>query len=158
GVGRGVGGRGDLASLELAHELVDRDSAVDDVLAVVAGVVPTAGHVERVVAAGSATGRVLGRAAHRVVALVRRDSDVAGRPRVPGPAAVQDRDAVALRVVELERVLAHRGVFGCIDVKRMARLTIRAQREAGTAAAVATEVDGVHVLPGSGVDAPRGRG
>ena len=53
-----------------------RDAAVDDVLAVIAGVVPAAADVQRVVAAA-----VL-RARHRLVAGVGRDADVAGRPVV----------------------------------------------------------------------------
>ena len=76
-----LGGRGDLGPLERAQQLVDRDAAVDHVLAVVARVVPAAADVERVVAdarAGTGTTRCRPGWARR-----RRDRP-AGRTRAAG--------------------------------------------------------------------------
>src|SRR5690606_25376539 len=68
-------GEGRLAPLVQAHERVRRAAAVDDVLAVVAGVVPAAADVQEVVADA-------GLAGHADVALVRLDADVTGRAAV----------------------------------------------------------------------------
>ena len=97
------------------HQLPGGERAVDDVLAVVARVVPAAPHVEGVVAGA-------GQAGHRRVALVGRDAEVSGRPRV-GVADVLrlDRDAAAVVVEVRERVPAQACRRGSSrDVERLA--------------------------------------
>ena len=78
----------------MLHELGDGDAAVDDVLAVVAGVVPAAADVEGVVAHA-------GLAGHDGVALVGGHAQVTGRPAVAGPQVVSYREAAALGVTAI---------------------------------------------------------
>ncbi len=99
--------------LVLVLQHPDGEAAVDDVLAVIAGVVPAAAGVERVVAVA------LRRAGDALVA------EVAGRALEGGRARVRhlDRDAAALQVEERQRVVLQPPV----DVRRRWR-TARSRR------------------------------
>src|SRR4029453_2519405 len=103
------------------------DAAVDDVLAVVAGVVPAAGDVERVVAAS-------GHARHLGVAAVRGAGGVPRLAAVAGRDGVGDGDAAALRVEEGQRVDAELLVRGRVQVERQARLAVDPGRGGGARA------------------------
>ncbi len=125
---------GPLRPLEGVDQLPGGDPAVDHVLALVAGVVPAAAHVQAVVADARL-------ARHRGVALV------GGHPEVPGRAGVGgagqrgvDRDAAALLVEERHAVGAQAVVERGRDVERVARLPVHDQREARAAAGVGGEV------------------
>ncbi len=142
------GGRGVRALVD-AHQLVDGDAAVHHVLAVVARVVPAAGHVERVVARGG------GVAGDVRVALVGLDADVTGLASVAGGEFVEDLDAAALGVVEVQGVRGQGGVGVGGDAEGVAGLAVGGQGVALARPGEAAEVDGVHVLPGGLVQAVR---
>ncbi len=145
---RGLARAGVQRALVGAEQLPGGDAAVDDVLAVVAGVVPAAGDVEGVVADAGLTGD-LG------VPLVGRDAHVSGRAAVARAQLVADRGAAALRVVVLRGVGAQPLVGGGADVEGAAGLPVGDQGVALAALPVAAEVDRVDVLPGGGVHAAR---
>ncbi len=145
---RGLPGAGVQRALVGAEQLPGGDAAVDDVLAVISGVVPAAGDVEGVVAHA-------GLAGHLGVAPVGRRAHVSGGAAVAGAESVADRGAAALRVVVLRGVQTQPLVGGRADVEGAAGLTVGDQRVALAALLVPAEVDRVDVLPGGGVDAAR---
>ena len=123
-----------------AEQLVRGDSAVDDVLAVVARVVPATAHVEPVVADPFL-------ARHVGVALVRFDAEVTCRSGVllPDQRAV-DLDPTAVDVEELQGVRSQLFVHLGGDVERIARLAVGRQRVTLARLAEGAEVDRLHVL------------
>ena len=131
-------------------------AAVDHVLAVVAGVVPAAGDVQRPVQppAGVEPGRVRpGPAAHGGIAAVGRHARVPGRPAVPGRGRLADRHAGPLQVEEPQRVRGQPGVEVGGDPERVAGGAVRGQPEPLVRAGQGGEVGGVHGQPGARVGA-----
>ena len=119
-----AGRRRGLGALEGAQQLVGGDAAVDDVLAVVARVVPAAADVEPVVADARLAG-------HVGVTLVGRHAEVAGRAGVlRADQRAVDGDAAALDVEELQRVRAQLVVDRRRDVERVAGLAVGHEGEA----------------------------
>ena len=122
--------------LVLVLQRPDREAAVDQVLAVVAGVVPAAADVQLVAALR------LGRAGHALVA------DVAGGAFVGLRAGVRhlDVDAAALQVEERERVVLELLVDVGTDVERRALELADAQLVALAGGGERREVDLLHAL------------
>ena len=117
--------------LPRVEQLVHGDAAVHHVLAVVAGVVPAAVHVERLVA-GPALVVVLRRlAADGEVAAVGRVAQVAGGARIILPrVAFLQLDAAAGQREIVQRVGGEGGVEAVADRERVARLAVGLQGEA----------------------------
>src|SRR5690606_14425618 len=114
------------------------DAPVDDVLSVIAGVVPAAAHVEAVAAAA------LGLTRNALVALV------PGRPREGGITGVRhpNLDAASVVIEEGERVVLEPRVQVRADVERIAPLVSHAQHVAGARRLEGAEVHEVDVLAG----------
>ena len=129
-------------ALVLVHQRPDGDAAVDDVLALVTGVVPAAADVQLVGAAGA------GHAGDLLVALVGRHLHVTGgaRPLLAARVRHRDRDPAA-RLVEVgERVVLQLVQHVGADVERVARVGAHLQRVVLAGRLHRREIDDLHVV------------
>ncbi|MNQ47474.1 hypothetical protein D3C85_613190 [compost metagenome] len=143
-----------LLSLIEVHQGPYRDAAVDHVLALIASVVPAAGHIQREVTTWPlvALGILLVKAGHLLGAVSCRAGEI-GALDILG----LDVDAAALLIEEGEGVEFH-GVINVItDAERMALLACDLQHQAGGRGGDLTEVGDLHIFPGGGIQA-KGRG
>ncbi len=150
--GRGVGAGEVPGPFVGVDQLPGRHAAVDDVLAVVAGVVPAAAHVQPVAAVVAA--------GHVGVALVGGDVQVAGGAGVLAAAGVLggDRDAAALVVEERQRVVGQLLPGGRADVEGVAGLVVHGEHVVGADTGVGREIDLVDGVSGGRVGAEDGGG
>ncbi len=113
------------SALEGRQQLRNGDSAVDRILAVIAGIVPATGNIEAIGAGPVAIerfGGVTSQATDGFVAVVRCDTNMAGGPRIglAGDIAA-DLDAAALRIEPGERVNGETAIEIVGDRKAVAR-------------------------------------
>ena len=146
----------DGSPLELVHHRPDGDAAVHHVLPLVAGVVPSAGDVELVVAS-----RAL-QAGHRFVAGVGMAGrgllgDVAGGPRPLLLASVRqcDLDAAALVIEKPKRVDLQLAIDVARDIEGVADVVADPQDVPAPGRCEAGEVHDMNVVAGGGVVSDR---
>src|SRR5690554_4975787 len=132
------------------EQFPDGDTAVDNILTVIAGVVPAFGHVKAVVTGTAPAG-------HVVVTFIRTHVEVSCRPcplgigGVTGVAATGirrlNRDTAAVVIEVFDGIIKHTAESVCGDIKGITLVTAHMKLIAGGRGGDGTDVNKVNVVP-----------